>query len=183
MARKEQISKEDIKKAAFSMLREKGKDEITARKLAEYAGCSTQPIFRNYSSMEECMSDVFNDALLYFDNFYNNYSKDSHVPFVNLGLCFIDFATMEPNLFAYMFMFKNNYGANLYSMLNGRTNAVIAEMTKAKEDGVTNPESIFMKMWMLIHGAACMTITGDYDLTKTQTRLQLEDAYKAFVRH
>ena len=56
------------------------------------------------------------------------------------------------------------------------------EMNKAKESGVDSAELIFMKMWMLIHGAACMTITGDYDLTSAQTRLQLEDAYKAFTR-
>ena len=31
-------------------------------------------------------------------------------------------------------------------------------------------------------GAACMAITGDFDLTEAQTRLQLEDSYKAFIR-
>lgn len=183
MARKETISKDDIKKAAFLMLREKGREEITARKLAEFAGCSTQPIFRNYSSMDECMSDVFKDALEYFDEFYRNFPKSSHIPFVNLGLCYIDFATKESNIFSYLFMFKNEYDYNLYTMLNGRTNALLIEMNNAKNDGVASPEQIFMKMWMLIHGAACMVITGDFDLTQTQTRLQLEDAYKAFVRH
>lgn len=182
MARKEVITKSKIRESAFLMLKERGIAEITARKLADYAGCSTQPIFRNYINMDDCIKDVFEDALLYFDKFYAESDKGSYVPFVNLGLAYISFAEKEPNVFSYLFMRKNPYDMNLYGILNGRTGSVITEMNKAREDGVGSPEQIFMKMWMLIHGAACMVITGDYDLTATQTRLQLEDAYKAFIR-
>lgn len=182
MARKEVVTKNRIRESAFLMLKEYGISEITARKLADYAGCSTQPIFRNYLNMDDCIKDVYEDALLYFDKFYDEFDKGSHVPFVNLGLAYISFAEKEPNIFNYLFMQKNKYDMNLYSIINGRTGAVLDEMNKAREEGVTQPEQIFMKMWMLIHGAACMVITGDYDLTSTQTRLQLEDAYKAFIR-
>ncbi len=182
MARKELISKADIRTAAFNMAREQGVAEVTARKLATYAGCSTQPIFRNYTNMEECLNDVYEDTLVFFDNFYNDFDKNSYVPFVNLGMAYIAFAEREPHLFSYLFMTRNTHNMNLYSLLNGRTNAVMREITAAKNDGARYPEQIFMKMWMLIHGAACMTITGDYDLTSIQTRMQLEDAYKAFTR-
>ncbi len=182
MARKEIITREDIRLAAFNMAREQGVCEVTARKLANYAGCSTQPIFRNYQNMEECLNDVYEDTLAFFDSFYEAYDKSSRIPFVNLGMAYISFAEKEPNLFSYLFMTKNTHGMNLYSLLNGRTNAVIKEMNACKQDDVNYPEQIFMKMWMLIHGAACMTITGDYDLTNAQTRLQLEEAYKSFTR-
>lgn len=182
MARKELVTKSDIRTAAFKMTREFGVNEVTARKLAQYAGCSTQPIFRNYQNMSECLDDVYSDALNCFDEFYLNFEKNSHVPFVNLGMVYIAFAESEPHLFTYLFMSKNTHNMNLYSMLNGRTNSVMKEINAAKDDGAFNPEQIFMKMWMLIHGCACMTITGDYDLSRAQTRLQLEDAYKAFVR-
>lgn len=182
MAKQEIISKASIRLAAFNMAKEQGIYEITARKLAAYTGCSTQPIFRNYKNMEECLNDVYEDALSYFDEFYNSFEKSSHVPFVNLGMTYIAFAEKEPNLFKFLFMTKNTHEMNLYTMLNGRTGAVIKEMNSAKSEGISNPEAIFMKMWMLIHGAACMTITGEYDLSGVQTRLQLEDAYKAFVR-
>ena len=182
MPRKETVSHDHIRQKAFELTREKGIAEVTARKLASFAGCSTQPIFRHYDNMEKCYDDVFEDSLAFFDKFCEECYKGSHVPFVNLGMCYISFAIKEPNLFAYLFMTKNNKGYNLYNLLNGRTGAVLTEMNKAKESGVSSPEMIFMKMWMLIHGAACMAITGDYDLSDAQTRLQLEDAYKAFVR-
>lgn len=182
MARKEVITKKDIRTSAFLMAREQGIEEVTARKLAAFAGCSTQPIFRNYENMEQCLDDVYEDTLAFFDDFYNKYDKGSRIPFVNLGMAYISFAEKEPHLFSYLFMTKNTHGMNLYSLLNGRTNAVIKEMNAAKADGNRYPEQIFMKMWMLIHGAACMTITGDYDLTSAQTRMQLEESYKAFTR-
>ena len=182
MARQEIITKSAIREAAFNMTREQGIGEVTARKLAAYAGCSTQPIFRNYKNMEECLDDVYADSLSCFDDFYTNYDKGSHIPFVNLGMAYIAFAEKEPNIFKYLFMTVNTHDMNLYTLLNGRTGAVMKEMNLASLEGAKNPEQIFMKMWMLIHGAACMTVTGDYDLTSAQTRLQLEDAYKAFVR-
>ncbi len=182
MSRKESVTHDYLREKAFEMTKTQGISEVTARKLAAFAGCSTQPIFRNYENMAACYSEIFEDSLAFFDKFYNDYYKGSPVPFVNLGLCYIAFATKEPMLFSFLFMTKNDRGYNLYNLLNGRTGAVITEMNKAKEEGVHNPEQIFMKMWMLIHGAACMTITGDYDLSEAQTRLQLEDAYKAFVK-
>jgi len=180
MARKEITSREDIKNAGFNMAREQGIEEVTARKLAAYAGISTQPIFRHYSTMEDCINDIFESSYLFFDEFYNDFDKNSRIPFVNLGMAYIAFAEKEPNLFKFIFMKKHSL--NLYEILNGRTGAVKEEMIKCKEAGAVLPEQVFMKMWMLIHGAACMTITGDYDLSAIQTRLQLEDAYKAFVR-
>lgn len=181
MARKEMISKDDILNFAFQMTMEQGHREVTARKLAAFAGCSTQPIFRNYQNMEDCLKSVFLKTLDHFDSFYLTYDKGSRIPFVNLGLVYIAYAQKFPKLFQYLFMEKNNQGLNLYSLLNGRTGAVMKEMNMAKEMGAPNPETIFMKMWMLIHGAACMTITGDYDLSMAETRMQLEDAYKSFV--
>ena len=182
MARKEMISKEDISNAAFNMTREQGISEVTARKLAAYAGCSTQPIFRHFESMEDCVGEVFKNALEYYDKFYTDFQKSSRQPFVNLGMAYIAFAKKEPKLFEFLFMKKNDRGLNLYNLLNGRTGAVLQEMNKARTEGCAAPEEVFMKMWMLIHGAACMTITGDYDLSDAQTRLQLEEAYKAFAR-
>jgi hypothetical protein len=46
--------------------------------------------------------------------------------------------------------------------------------------GCPDPGDLFMKMWIFIHGAACMSLTGDYDLTDQQTMQLLEHSYYAF---
>ena len=57
MARKEQISKQMILDGAFDLVRTQGIEMLTARKLAAHISCSTQPIFRVYTNMEE-LSDA-----------------------------------------------------------------------------------------------------------------------------
>ena len=55
------------------------------------------------------------------------------------------------------------------------------EIAKAGAMGINNPSDIFMKMWIFIHGAASMVITGDYDLTMEETCTLLENAYHSFT--
>lgn len=180
MPRKETITKKEIAAAAFRMARKEGIEVVTARKLAGAAGCSTQPIFRVYQNMEEVQAEVLEQAILFFDEFYDNYPKSQSAPFVNLGLAYISFAQKERNLFRTMFLSENRNGKSLYELLNGKHGNVLQEIGKAKAEGCKDPQGLFMKMWIFIHGAACMAITGDYDLGITETVGQLVDAYRAF---
>ena len=54
-------------------------------------------------------------------------------------------------------------------------------MRKAKEAGVADSGDLFTKMWIFIHGIACMTITGDYDLNEADTIELLKSTYRSFV--
>ena len=58
MARKITITKEFIVNTAFLMAKQEGIEQVTARKLAAKAECSTQPIFRLYNNMEELSLDA-----------------------------------------------------------------------------------------------------------------------------
>ena len=54
---------------------------------------------------------------------------------------------------------------------------MVHEIAMAKEAGCSEPSDLFMKMWIFIHGAACMSLTGDYDLSDRETMALLEDLY------
>ncbi|MCR5418121.1 MAG: TetR/AcrR family transcriptional regulator [Lachnospiraceae bacterium] len=180
MARKISITQDMIKDAAFSLAREEGIEAVTARRLADKAGCSTQPIFRIYEKMEQLHEDVFLMAINFFSEFYETGKQKENIsdkPFVQFGLLYIEFALAEPQLFSMLFLSKNRYGRTLYELLNGSTGAFVREMNRAKTAGVKDPGDLFMKMWIFIHGAACMTITGDYDLPREETIRLLTDTY------
>ena len=180
MPRKETITKKEISAAAFKMARREGIGEVTARKLADAAGCSTQPIFRVYENMEEVQADILEQATVFFEEFYDNYPKSQAVPFVNLGLAYISFAQKESKLFQAMFLNEDRKGKSLYELLNGTHGNVLKEIGRAKAEGCEDPQGLFMKMWIFTHGAACMAITGDYDLGITETVEMLVNAYRAF---
>ena len=67
MPAKRKIYKEDIINASLNIIREKGMDGLNARKLAKKLGCSTQPIFYIYSSMDDIKKDVLKEVAKVFD--------------------------------------------------------------------------------------------------------------------
>lgn len=181
MARKETITIQNILDTAFEMAREEGFQNVTARKVATKAGCSTQPIFRVYKNMEELWAAVYDKAVEYFQEYLAKSESKSNVPFVDLGMAYISFAMEEKNLFQLLFVTKGNVQKEMYEVVNGEGGNVVKEISKAASQGCKNASAMFMNMWIFIHGAACMSLTGDYDLKDDETLKLLEGAYKSFA--
>ncbi|MDE6127721.1 MAG: TetR/AcrR family transcriptional regulator [Lachnospiraceae bacterium] len=177
MARKESVTMQDILENAFAMTREEGFANVTARKVAARVGCSTQPIFRVYKNMEELWGEVYKKAVLFFQDYYDLFPRTGTVPFSNLGMAYIAFAREEKNLFRLLFLSELPEKKSLYEILNGEKGNVLFEINKASAMGCSNPQGMFMRMWLFIHGAACMSLTGDYDLTDAETKKLLEQEY------
>lgn len=185
MARKEKIHKDFLVDTAFLLAKQEGFENVTARKLAAKAGCSTQPIFRLYENMDDLLAEVYLRAVEYYDYFYNDCQKYNREPFVDLGMAYIKFASEEKELFKLLFLdnagsIKEKVGKSMYDILNGSSGFVTAEFAKAKSFGMKDAERVFTKVWIFIHGIACMTITGDYDLDEILTLDMLKDASRLF---
>ncbi len=188
MARKESITIQMISDTAFEMTREEGFANVTARKVAAKVGCSTQPIFRVYKNMEELWDAVYERAAGFFQDYYSLYPRMCKTPFANLGMAYIAFAREESHLFELLFATQSagaDSGAvkrkSMYELLNGPEGNVVYEISLAKAAGCKAPGDLFMKMWIFIHGAACMSLTGDYDLTDKETLDLLENCYNSFL--
>ena len=181
MARKETITIQNILDTAFAMTREEGMSNVTARKVAAKVGCSTQPIFRVYKNMEELWTAVYQKAAEFFGDYYRLYPQIGKTPFSNLGMAYIAFAREERNLFELLFVSNEPWKKSMYELLNGEDGNIVHEINLARVMECPNPSVMFMKMWIFIHGAACMTLTGDYDLTDVETKDLLEKSYEAFA--
>ncbi len=177
MARKELITKDKIAETAFALARAEGIENVTARKLAAQIGCSTQPIFRVYENMGELYSEIYQKAVDAFGDYYENYKSEVETPFIHLGLAYINYAKEERKLFQLLFQSEYRRDRGLFELLNGKSGVVSREINKAAEAGCKNPSDLFMKMWIFIHGCACMVLTRDYDLTEKETIDLLRDIY------
>ena len=180
MARTVSITKQTLLDAAVNIVKTEGAAALTARRLAKEAGCSTQPIFRVYSGMEPLCEEVFGIACNIYSDYCAGYERVSDVPFVDLGLAYISFAQTNKELFRMLFVSENRYGKSLYELLNGENGFVKEQISNAVKSGCKDGQGLFMKMWMFIHGSACMSLTGDYDLDIESTRTLLEEAERAF---
>ncbi|MBP3813739.1 MAG: TetR/AcrR family transcriptional regulator [Butyrivibrio sp.] len=183
MSRKATITQKEIVNAAFKITRKDGFEQITSRKLAAAAGCSTQPIFRIYENMDALKKDVYDKAAEYYLDYYDEFNKTHDVPFVDLGLAYIGFAQKYPHLFRLLFISEQGpESKSMYDLVNGNSENVVKEINKAQAKGVSNAQQLFMQMWIFIHGAGCMAVTGDYDLDEAASVAMLESAYTAFGR-
>ncbi|MCR5675684.1 MAG: TetR/AcrR family transcriptional regulator [Lachnospiraceae bacterium] len=183
MPRKATITQKEIVGAAFRLTRKEGFEAITSRKLAAAAGCSTQPIFRIYEGMADLKKDVYTKAVEFYEEFYDAADKSHDVPFVDLGLCYINFAQRNPHLFRLLFLSEKSEEEevkSMYDLVNGEGGHIAAEISKAQAMGADNVQHLFMQMWIFIHGAACMAVSGDYDLADADTVSLLTAAYHSF---
>ena len=181
MSRKQVISKEGLIDGAFKLVEEQGIGAMSARNLARYCGCSTQPIFRIYSTMDEMKADLMDKCFDFFSQYVAEFKSVSDKPFVNLGMSYISFARKYPNLFAVIFVLDNGTDRNMYDLVNGGSHGFVTREYK-KLQGIS-PEAfqvLFMKVWIFIHGAACMVIKDDFDMTDDDLVKLLEDTISAF---
>ena len=146
MARKESVTKNMILETAVQLAKEEGIENVTARKLANKIGCSTQPIFRVYANMTELYTEVYQKAIDLFADYYEKFESEVQTPFIHLGLAYIDFAKEERKLFQLLFLSDNRGDRSLYELLNGSTGAVAKEINKAAANGCSNPSGLFMKV-------------------------------------
>ncbi len=181
MARKEQITKQMILDGAFDLVRTQGIEMLTARKLAAHISCSTQPIFRVYANMEELSQEVFVKAKAFYEQFCLDFEQTNDTPFVDLGLCYITFAKKELNLFKLLFLTPHDDNNTMYDLINGAQNAfVIKQLRRINNLDMNKAGDIFMKVFIFMHGMACMAICGELDLTTEEILPTLKETIEGF---
>ena len=66
-------------------------------------------------------------------------------------------------------------------MMRGWEDCTAGKIRPASES-CENAGEVFARMWITIHGAACMTLAGDYDLTEEETANMLEDICRLYCK-
>ncbi len=174
------IKKEDLIKGSIKIIRDEGDSNLSARNLAKVVGCSTQPIFRLFTNMDELKRTVYDDVYE-LQKKYLLKGNEHQVPFIGVGLSYIDFATKEKNLFKFLFMSSFTKYNNILEMADNEDGKKYTEMI-IKSTGLS-PESskqIYINTWLIIHGIASMMATTNSKLTKDDIETIIFDAFKGY---
>ncbi len=95
--------------------------------------------------------------------------EQNAIPFLGLGLSYIDFARREKNLFRLLFMSDEFAGKQVIDLVSDDANkpiiSIIAQMTQLSEK---QSEQIFLGIWLLVHGIASMLATNECTLEDEQ---------------
>ena len=181
MPPKEKVSKARVSDTAFEMTREYGFSEVTARKLAERLGCSTQPIFRAYENMDELRCDLFYMSVEFF--LQNMLEKRGRTPaYMGLALSYIEFAQNERNLFE-LIASVDDFGTQTISefLKSDEGNLILKKITGSSGVSDTQGRELFTMFWMFIHGMAALIAGNRVEFTDRQIRTYVTKAYEGFV--
>lgn len=159
-----------------------GVQKVSIRNLAKYIGCSTQPIFRHYNNSEELLNDVYESMEEYYEVFVEEVSKQIEIPFLGMGLGYINFAKVHPNLFYALFMDTYYKKESLLEFFkNEESNLVISEMSRQIELDEESCRLLLRDIWLLTHGIATMIYTKQVKYQDSEVREILFHGFYGFI--
>ena len=181
MPRKISITKDSITEAALEIVRTKGPDSLNARALAKALGCSTQPIFSNFSGMEDVIRAVLKRSLEVYDGFVRKEfgRNEGFPPYKTNGMAYIRFAIEEKNLFKLLFMRDRSNDAD--HVEDKTFLEVIPLIMKATGFSEQQAALFHLEMWTCVHGIASLAATSYYTFDMDLASEVLTDTYQGLL--
>ncbi len=163
------IEREDIIKTALEVLKNNGEEALNARNIANLLGCSTQPIFSNFKTMEELKFEAIIFAQKLYYKFEQEYIKNNNYsPYKAKSVAYITFAKNECELFKILFL---NKGEN---PLNAQLQQILIENFNFKEE---TAKLFNIEMWAFVHGMAVMSANANFPLHDSLINRIFDDAF------
>ncbi len=182
MPPKIKITKSDIIETALELIRKNGEEALNARSIAAAMGCSTQPIFSNFETMEELQGEVIRAAYDRYLSFLKSEAEGGKYPqYKAFGMAYIRFAKEEKELFKLLFM-RDRKGEGLTPTADFEYSV---EMIM-RANGITKEkaELMHLEMWTCVHGIGTMLATSFLSLDRELIENMLTDVYQGIrARH
>lgn len=176
MPPKVKVTKDEIVNASVDIIRSNGVQALNARTIAAKLDCSTQPIFSNFTSMDELRLAVMQRADALYNSFLQREVDDGKYPaYKARGMAYIRFAKEEKELFKLLFMRNrtntdDHYGDDSFQS----TISFVQAYTGLNEADAT---MFHLELWAVVHGIATMFATGFLDLDWELVSKMISDAY------
>ena len=170
------VTKREIIDKALALVRERGADGLNARNIASALGCSTQPIFSNFATMDELRDGVLKAAFeLYFAYLKREEERGSYPQYKAFGMGYIRFAKEERELFKLLFM-RDRTGADITPTAD--FDASVEMIMQA--NGISREKATLMhlEVWTCVHGIASMLATSFLDLEESLISEMITDVYQ-----
>lgn len=177
MPPKVKVTKEEIVRAATALVRKYGEEALGARALAAELCCSTQPIFSNFTSMEELRLAVIDEAERIGEEYIKKETESGkYPPYKASGMAYIRFAGEEKELFRLLYMRdRTDELIPEHTGLGDRMEGMVQSQTGL---GSEEARIFHLEMWALVHGIAVMLATGYLSPEEELISRMLTDAYQ-----
>lgn len=178
MPPKIRFGREDIVEAALELTREQGAEGVNARAVAARLGCSTQPLFRVFESMEQLREAVARRAMDIYARHIAEGAAREPQSYKGTGLAYIDFARREPQLFKLLFM-QDRASKPAAEIEDPSFELVISALMERVSLSREQAMEFHLNMWVFVHGLAVMTATKYMSFTDEELSRMLGAEFMA----
>ena len=170
MSRTIKYSKEDILEKSVDFIKMYGYSKLTVRELANYIGCSTQPIFKNYANF-----DMYKDELkLYLRKDYSTFIHkyvDIKDYLYTISYAYAFYAKKEPNIFFTLFMTDFAGSRTVEEVLNTDRNIeTINAMVKQYKISLEDAKKVYREVRFYTHGIATQLCVNSIKLNDSEIK-------------
>lgn len=183
MPPKQKITIETLLEHAFQIAEVKGIDAVTSRSVAKSVGCSIQPVFSHFPTMEELRQATFDYACDKFVKEILAFEKEpDFLPRTTRWV--LDLARNKPNLY-HMLYLSNSFKGNtlLDVMMNFESNQkMIEKMTELYELEATSCKDILQRSFLFLMGIGTMICVNHMDFTDEQVATMMKQTVADMVQ-
>lgn len=182
MPPKQKITKDMILEQAFKIAEEQGIKAVTSRSVAKAAGCSVQPVFSQFPTMEELRRATFSYAC---ERFVNEVLAFEERPdfFIQAAKWMIDLARNRPNLFRLLYLSDGFGSSDLLDVMTGfeSSRRMIARMSELYGLEESICRDILLRGSLFLLGIGTMICADHMELSDEQVVAMLQRTVKDMV--
>ena len=175
------VSRDQIIDAAVDVLRDGGFSAVNARSVAKKIGCSTQPIYFSFKSIDDLKAALTERAIQMHtqrvrDSLRRHEGNDSR--YSSYGMGFVKFAAEEKQLFRWLYLEGQQLGPYQSDILMQEIIGVIVDEFGYTEDVARR---FHQDMIYFTYGLAILANTDHLHLTEPELREALRREFRALI--
>ena len=147
--------------AALDLVRERGYDALSARAVAERAGCSVQPIYSLFGDMEGLMRALYEHARAWVTAYNAEHAGDGENLFESNGMAHLRLAREEPQLFTFLYLSPYLGTHSLDELYRSVSQPGVEEcIMELGHLGKAAAHELYLNMIVYTHGLAVLVCSG-----------------------
>lgn len=157
----QKAGRETVLDAALGLLRERGETALSARTVAERAGCSVQPIYSLFGDMRGLVHALYDHARAWVAAYNREHVDDGRNAFEANGLSHLRLARTERHLFQFLYLSPHMEATSFAEVYESV--AVDGVQQCIEELGHMSPaaaRALYLHMIVYTHGMAAMLVAG-----------------------
>ena len=181
MPPKVKITKKMVADASFEVVRANGHENLNARTISEYLGCSTQPVLYTFKTVDEIREAAYEMADRYHTEYISPKETDAD-PMLALGLNYVRFGYEEKNLFRFLFQTDKFGGKDIGTLMSDPGLSGIMEvMAVGLKVNTEQARDMFLTFFCVAHGMASLLANNSMEYDEEQCKKMLENVFFGMI--